>query len=77
MVPYLNICHLQHQSIIEMTDALSKTYSMSNAAKGFSLRKIMYKLEQKRIARYEKKTITQYKKCVLVSEADKTYLDNL
>jgi hypothetical protein len=76
MVPYLNILHLQNKSVVEMTDALSKTYSISTAIKGFSLKKIIYRIERKRIARYEKKIVAVYKKCVLVSEADKEYLNN-
>jgi len=77
MVPYLNICHLQDKAIVEMTDALSKTYMLSAAAAMFSFKKLVYAIEKKRIARYEKATIAAYRKCVLVSDADKTYLDNL
>ncbi|GHV72035.1 hypothetical protein AGMMS49928_27060 [Spirochaetia bacterium] len=75
MVPYLNICRLQDTSIIEMTDALSKTYNMAGKSSGVSLKKIIYMLEEKRIAKYENKTIHNYKKCVLVSEADKEFLE--
>jgi hypothetical protein len=76
MVPYLNLCHLRAKSIVEMTDALSKTYGISNTIKGFSIKKIIYGIEMKRIVEYEKKAIASYKKCVLVSEADKKYLDD-
>jgi hypothetical protein len=77
MVPYLNLCHLQDKSIVEMSDALSKTYSLSSALKGFSLKKFIYKIEKNRITKYEKETIACYKKCILVSEADKNYLGGL
>jgi hypothetical protein len=75
MVPYLNICHLWDKSIVEMTDALSKTYEMSDTSSTFSIKKLIYKIEKKRIARYEQATIRVYKKCVLVSESDKEYLE--
>jgi hypothetical protein len=74
MVPYLNICRLQDRSIIEMTDALSKTYTLSRKSKGFSLKKIIYMIEERRIAKYEVRTISNYKKCVLVSNTDKEFL---
>jgi hypothetical protein len=76
MVPYLNLCHLQDKSIVEMTDALSKTYSTSGTIQGFSLKKIIYRIEKKRISAYEHSTIAQYKKCILVSQADKDYLES-
>jgi hypothetical protein len=77
MVPYLNLCHLEENSIVEMTDALSKTYTISDNSSLFSIKKFIYKIEKKRIARYEQATIKKYKKCVLVSKADKEYLETL
>jgi hypothetical protein len=76
MVPYLNLCHLQDKSIVEMTDALSKTYALSGDTPLFSLKKIIYMLEKKRIADYEHKTVARFKKCILVSQADKDYLES-
>jgi hypothetical protein len=75
MVPYLNLCRLKDKSIVEMTDALSKTYGMSENFGGISLKKIIYKIEKKRIELYERKTAASYKKCILVSNADKEYLE--
>lgn len=74
MVPYLNELHLEQKSIIEMTDALSKTYILSSKAQGVGLLKYVYQLEQKLIARYEKYVTTHYPKVVLVSQADIDYL---
>ena len=74
MVPYLSELHLEQKSIIEMTDALSKTYILSSKAQGVGLLKYVYKLEQKLIARYEKYVTTHYPKVVLVSQADIDYL---
>lgn len=75
MVPYLNLCHLQDKSIIEMTDVLSKTYGMSGKFPVFSLKKIIYWIEKNRIASYEYQTATSYKKCILVSWKDKEYFE--
>ena len=74
MVPYLSELHLEQKSIIEMTDALSKTYILSSKAQGVGLLKYVYQLEQKLIARYEKYVTTHYPKVVLVSQADIDYL---
>jgi hypothetical protein len=75
MVPYLNFYHLQNKSIVEMTDALSKTYGLLDNSHFFNLKKIIYGIERKRIAVYENKTIRTYKKCILVSQKDKEYLE--
>jgi len=48
MVPYLNICHLQDKAIVEMTDALSKTYTLSNAVTRFSFKKLVCHREKAR-----------------------------
>lgn len=76
MVPYTNILHLEDKTIVEMTDAFSKTYSRSNIYEGLSFKKIIYSLERNRIAKYERSTIEKYKKCVLNTEADKKFLGN-
>lgn len=74
MVPYLSELHLEDKSIVEMTDALSKTYLLSSKAEGVGLLKYVYMLEQRLIARYEQSVIRQYPKVVLVSQADIDYL---
>lgn len=74
MAPYIEELGLQDKSIIEMTDALSKTYALSAKAKGVGLLKYVYTLEQRLIAKYEQKIIRQFPKVVLVSEADIEYL---
>lgn len=75
MVPYLNMCHLQDKSIVEMTDTLSKTYNLAGKSSTAPIKKIIYMIEKKRIANYEIRTISEYKKCVLVSEIDKKLFD--
>ena len=76
MEAYLRKYHLEKQSIIEMTDALSKTYGLSSKSKHFSLKKIIYTLERKPIIKLEKSIIKTYPKVVLVSENDINYLGN-
>ena len=74
MVPYLSELHLEERSIIEMTDALSKTYLLSSKAKGVGLLKYVYLLEQRLIAKYELEVTRRFPKVVLVSQADIDYL---
>lgn len=74
MVPYLEKMGVQSKSIVEMTDALSKTYRLSSGAKGSMLHKIAYFCEEKLIARYEKKVVGAFPKVVLVSQNDVDYL---
>lgn len=74
LVPYLCELRLENQSIIEMTDALSKTYLLSSRAEGVGLLKYVYMLEQRLIARYESYVIQHFRKVVLVSQADIDYL---
>jgi len=76
MVAYTNLLHLQNKTIVDMADALSKTYSLVNKPSKFSLKKLVYKIERRRIKKHEKLTIKSYKKCVLNAQADKEYLDN-
>ena len=74
MVWYLEKNCLKGKSIIEMSDALSKTYSLINNGSHSSWKKYAYYLEKKRISKYEQDLIKNYKKIVIVSEADKKYL---
>lgn len=74
MVPYLEKLGVQSKSIVEMTDALSKTYLLSSSAKGVGLLKYVYTVEQKYIERYEQYVIKRFPKVVLVSQADVDYL---
>lgn len=74
LVPYLEELGLQDKSIVEMTDALSKTYGLSLNAKGVGLLKYVYALEQRLISQYEQHVIKMFPKVVLVSQADIDYL---
>lgn len=74
MAPYLERNGLQKLSIVEMTDALSRTYAMSSNAKGGILKRIIYKLEKNLIKRYEKHVVKSFPKVVLVSQSDIEYI---
>jgi len=76
MVPFLESAELQERSIVEMTDALSKTYALSSGAKGNRLLRNVYKIEKRLIASYEKYVISNYPKVVLVSQPDIAFLSS-
>lgn len=74
MVPFLENAKLQSKSIVEMTDALSKTYMQTGNAKGSQLKRFMYSFEKHLIGRYELEVIRRYPKVVLVSASDISFL---
>lgn len=74
MTRFIEQLHLEDKTVVEMTDALSKTYSMLDDAKGSRLKSLIYKLERGLIKRYEMNTIRRYPKVVLVSQTDIDYL---
>lgn len=76
MVPFLENAKLQKNSIIEMTDSLSKTYALATGAKGNQLLQNIYKIEKYLIAKYEQYVIKRYPKVVLVSQSDIDYLNS-
>lgn len=60
---------------LEMTDAISMNYErVGRLAKSFSLKTIIYSIEQKRLNRYEKLSASTFDISVLVSKYDKDYL---
>lgn len=76
MVPYLKMNHLKDNVIIEMSDALSKTYILSASSKTKSLKSFIYALEKKRVKKLEQEVISFYPKVSLVSKNDIDYLGN-
>ena len=74
MVPYLEQAGVQASSIVEMTDALSKTYSMSAGAKGGLLKRLVYEVEKRLIGRFECHVVRSFPKVVLVSQSDIDFL---
>ena len=62
------------QTIVEMTDALTKAYYLVSGAKGSLLKRFMYSIEKHFIGRYELLVAKQYPKVVLVSQSDIDFL---
>lgn len=77
MTPFLDEAGVGERSIVEMTDALSKTYALTGNAKGSRLKRFMYSLEKHLIGRYELDVIKRFPKVVLVSPSDIDYLASL
>lgn len=77
MTPYLEMLGLQKQTIVEMTDALSRTYAMSGRSKSNGLLKYIYMLERCAMSRYEQHVIQTFPKVVLVSAHDVDYLNQV
>lgn len=70
MIPFIEDAKVQDKTIVEMTDALSKTYSMSSNGRGNWFLREVYKIEKNLIARYERYVLEHYSKVVLVSPDD-------
>lgn len=75
MVPYLDKTVIKNKSIVEMTDALSKTYELATQSKRYSFKQMIYRFERKLIKRYEMQVIKKFPKVVLVSQKDIEYLN--
>lgn len=71
---YVQNNQMRKKAIVEMTDALSRTYSLSNQSENSNIKKYIYKFERNLIRRYEKKVIQRFSKIVLVSQNDIEYL---
>ena len=76
MIPFIENAKVQDKTIVEMTDALSKTYSMSAKGKGNWVLRNVYKIEKNLIAKYERYVLEHYSKVVLVSPDDIALLKN-
>ena len=77
MTPYLEQLGLQAQSIVEMTDTLSKTYTLAAESQNKGWMKLVYRMEQSRIRRYEQWVAKTFPRVVLVSQKDVDYLQAL
>lgn len=73
MVPYIPQ-NLIKKTTVEMTDALSKTYTLAQQSKCHSIKKYIYRIEKKLIKNYEKEVAEAFPKTVLVSQSDIDYL---
>lgn len=70
MTPYLDDNQLVPNSIIEMTDALSRTYALSTKSALHSPMQWVYRVENNLIRRYEDYVARRFRKIVLVSQSD-------
>jgi glycosyltransferase involved in cell wall biosynthesis len=62
--------------ILEMTDAISMNYQrMCKLSGSYSLKKLVYRLEQTRLKNYELRTIMAFDRVWLTSPADRAFLD--
>lgn len=73
MSEYLSSNGVVEKSILEMTDALSKTYTLSAGAKSSLLKKTIYQIERKPIFNEELLSMSRFPKVVLVSPSDIDY----
>lgn len=76
MVPYLDNTKTVSHSIVEMTDALSRTYALSTQSGRFSPMQLVYLIENRLIKKYEDYVIRRFPKSVLVSQEDVKLLQN-
>ena len=74
MLAFVEKERVTQQTIVEMTDALTKAYYLVSGAKGSLLKRVMYSIEKHVIGRYELRVAKQYPKVVLVSQTDIDFL---
>lgn len=74
MGAYIQKSHLEAKTIMELSDATSKTYQLSSQSKSKGLKKFIYAIERKPMYNEEQKVIFQYPKVVLVAQPDIDYL---
>jgi len=77
MLPHFEALGIRENVIVQMTDILSDTYSLSKAANRSLMKKLIYKLERLPMKRYEDYVVHTYPKVVLVSEKDKNRYCNI
>ena len=64
------------KKLIDLTDAISLNYERvrRNLASDFSVKKLIYSLEYRRVLRYEKKLLRKFDRVFLISGKDKEFL---
>lgn len=73
MAPYFLFLKHVDNCIVEMTDVLSKTYGQISEHGTYSLKELAYRIEKRRVERFEKKIISVFPKIVFASSADANY----
>ncbi len=74
MGAYISNAHLEGQTIMELSDATSKTYYLSSKSKSKSIKKLIYAIERRPMYNEEQKVVMKYPKVVLVAQPDIDYL---
>lgn len=74
LTEYIIRLGLESKTIVEQTDAVSKTYTLSDRGKGSFLKKVIYRIEKKLVPRYEEYMLRTFPKVVFVSPSDVKYL---
>lgn len=74
LTEYIVKLGLVEKTIVEQTDAISKTYAMSNIGRGNSKLKFFYGIESKLTPKYEEYMLRTFRKVVYVSPSDVSYL---
>lgn len=74
MAQYVDKPFSRCKTIVEMTDASSRTYSMVSGAKGNFVKRLFFNIELKPRRKYELDIISKFPKVVLVAQADIDYL---
>lgn len=77
MTEYIVRLGLEGKTIVEQTDAMSKTYSLVQNAKGSFVKRIIYNIERKLTPTYEEFMLKKFPRVVFVSPADVTYLQEM
>lgn len=76
MTEYVIHLGLENKTIVEQTDAMSKTYDLSKNGKGGQLKRYIYMLESRLVPRYEELILKKFHKVVYVSPSDVRYLQD-
>lgn len=76
MTEYLVRLGLEKKTIVEQTDAMSKTYTLSQRGKGSFVKKFIYNIEKSLTPAYEEFMLKNFPKVVFVSPADVKYLND-
>lgn len=76
MTEYLVELHLESKTIVEQTDAMSKTYTLAQNGKGSFVKRLIYNFERKLTPSYEEFMLRRFPRVVFVSPADVKYLQD-
>ena len=76
MTEYVAKLGYEKKTIVEQTDAISKTYLLSKGGKGNIIKSFIYRIESKVVPHYEEYMLRTFPKVVYVSPSDVAYLQD-